>query len=188
MAPRTPITQLPVSAQTTIPKNAPASIIPSSPMFTTPERSQKMPPIAASASGVAKRSVAATRPMLKTDSSSVAASFWNQMAQAIAMIATPIAHQPSFRLAPRERPEAERGAEDGHGRRDDEVADRERRDREPQREDAEADPGDRERARLAQPPQAVLERRLGVLGDAHAPVGSIRFGAPKPTFRLARQR
>ncbi len=108
MAPRTPITQLPVSAQTTIPKNAPASIIPSSPMFTTPERSQKMPPIAASASGVAKRSVAATRPMLKTDSSSVAASFWNQIAQAIAMSATPTAHQPSF-LSPRvsaQRPSA----------------------------------------------------------------------------------
>ena len=36
-----------------MPKNAPESIIPSRPMFTTPLRSEKMPPIAAKASGVA---------------------------------------------------------------------------------------------------------------------------------------
>ena len=36
-----------------MPKNAPESIIPSRPMFTTPLRSEKMPPIAANASGVA---------------------------------------------------------------------------------------------------------------------------------------
>jgi hypothetical protein len=36
-----------------IAKNAPISIIPSSPMFTTPERSLNMPPIAANVSGVA---------------------------------------------------------------------------------------------------------------------------------------
>ena len=36
-----------------MPKNAPDSIIPSRPMFTTPLRSEKMPPIAAKASGVA---------------------------------------------------------------------------------------------------------------------------------------
>ena len=42
-----------------IPKKAPESIIPSSPMFTTPLRSEKMPPIAAKASGVAYRSIAA---------------------------------------------------------------------------------------------------------------------------------
>ena len=34
-------------------KNAPVSIIPSSPMFTTPERSEKRPPNDANASGVA---------------------------------------------------------------------------------------------------------------------------------------
>ena len=38
-------------------------------MFTTPARSEKMPPIAAKASGVAKRSVAASRPAGKTGSS-----------------------------------------------------------------------------------------------------------------------
>src|SRR5919108_406655 len=41
------------------PKNAPISIIPSRPMFTTPLRSENMPPSAANVSGVAYRSVAA---------------------------------------------------------------------------------------------------------------------------------
>src|SRR3954470_15908764 len=41
-------------------KNAPASIIPSRPMFTTPLRSENMPPIAAYVSGVAQTSVDAT--------------------------------------------------------------------------------------------------------------------------------
>ena len=36
-----------------IPKNAPISIIPSRPMFTTPERSENIPPSAAKMSGVA---------------------------------------------------------------------------------------------------------------------------------------
>jgi hypothetical protein len=36
-----------------IPKNAPIIIIPSSPMFTTPERSENIPPRAAKMSGVA---------------------------------------------------------------------------------------------------------------------------------------
>ncbi len=36
-----------------MPKKAPLSSIPSRPMFTTPLRSEKMPPIAAKASGVA---------------------------------------------------------------------------------------------------------------------------------------
>ena len=47
IAVRTPTTQLPVSIEPQTAKNAPMSIIPSSPMFTTPERSEKMPPIAA---------------------------------------------------------------------------------------------------------------------------------------------
>ena len=42
------------------PKNAPESIIPSRPMFTTPLRSENMPPIAANVSGVAQTSVDAT--------------------------------------------------------------------------------------------------------------------------------
>ena len=36
-----------------IPKKAPISIIPSRPMFTTPERSENIPPMAAKMSGVA---------------------------------------------------------------------------------------------------------------------------------------
>src|SRR5918996_4083538 len=97
MAPRIPSSHWPVSATTTIPKNAPASIIPSRPMLMTPERSEKIPPIAANASGVAKRSVAATRPTLKTDSSSAESSLWNQTAQRTPRAEAPIAHQPSFR-------------------------------------------------------------------------------------------
>ena len=57
-----PTTQLPLQTEPQTAKNAPMSIIPSRPMFTTPERSEKIPPIAANASGVAKRSVAAITP------------------------------------------------------------------------------------------------------------------------------
>ena len=42
-----------------IPKKAPISIIPSRPTFTTPERSENMPPSAPKISGVAKRSIEA---------------------------------------------------------------------------------------------------------------------------------
>ena len=61
MAIRTPVHQWPVLSAPQMPQNAPISIIPSSPMFTTPERSENMPPIEAKASGVAKRRVAAIR-------------------------------------------------------------------------------------------------------------------------------
>ena len=44
-----------------MPKKAPTSIIPSSPMFTTPERSEMTPPRAAKIEGVANRSMAAAR-------------------------------------------------------------------------------------------------------------------------------
>ena len=66
---RSPTTHEPLHAVAQMPKNAPASIIPSSPMLITPARSLKMPPIAAKASGVAKRSVAASRPIEKIASS-----------------------------------------------------------------------------------------------------------------------
>src|SRR4029078_10062136 len=42
-----------------IPKNAPINIIPSRPMFTTPERSENMPPSEANANGAGNRSIAA---------------------------------------------------------------------------------------------------------------------------------
>ena len=42
-----------------MPKKAPISIMPSRPMLMTPLRSDRMPPIAANTSGVAKRSIAA---------------------------------------------------------------------------------------------------------------------------------
>src|SRR5258706_4316600 len=54
--------RLPVLSAATIPKNAPTSMQPSSAMFVTPERSVMTPPRAASAMGVARRSVAASTP------------------------------------------------------------------------------------------------------------------------------
>ena len=53
-----PIHQWPNLSAPSAAKNAPESIIPSSPMFTTPLRSENMPPIAANVSGVAHTSVA----------------------------------------------------------------------------------------------------------------------------------
>ena len=47
---------MPVTSAPHIPKNAPISIIPSRPMFTTPLRSENMPPMAAKMSGVANAS------------------------------------------------------------------------------------------------------------------------------------
>ena len=63
----------PLQTAPQMPKKAPASIIPSSPMFTTPERSEKMPPIAANTSGVAKRRVGGEEAR-REDASSVDAS------------------------------------------------------------------------------------------------------------------
>ena len=48
-----PPSQLDVISAPHAPKNAPVSIIPSSPMFTTPARSEVTPPMAANVSGVA---------------------------------------------------------------------------------------------------------------------------------------
>ena len=61
----------------------------------TPERSQKMPPIAAKASGVAKRIVAAKRPAFTTASSESVSFVCAQSAAAVPPIATATAHQPS---------------------------------------------------------------------------------------------
>ena len=49
----TPPNQLDVTSAPQAPKNAPVSIMPSRPMFTTPERSEITPPSAAKVSGVA---------------------------------------------------------------------------------------------------------------------------------------
>ena len=64
--------ELNLSAPST-PKKAPASIIPSRPMFTTPLRSQIIPPIAAKVSGVAQTSVDARSADHTTTSSRFAA-------------------------------------------------------------------------------------------------------------------
>ena len=84
-----------------MPKNAPASIIPSRPMFTTPERSEKIPPIAAKVSGVAARRVAARRLVPKTASSASVFRPTAQRAPAVQTRARPIAHHPT-RRSPRE--------------------------------------------------------------------------------------
>ena len=55
-----PPTHEPVTSAPQAPKNAPISIMPSSPMLMTPQRSDTMPPSAAKISGVAKRSIAAS--------------------------------------------------------------------------------------------------------------------------------
>ncbi len=66
-------------------------------MFTTPERSEKIPPIAAKASGVAKRSVAATTPVVRMLSRVSASFVCSQMAPSVPPMPRPIAHQPSLR-------------------------------------------------------------------------------------------
>jgi hypothetical protein len=101
IAPRIPISQEPVHPHTAIPKNAPESIIPSRPMFTTPERSEKMPPIAAKVSGVAARRVAARRLVPKTASSASVCRPTAQSAPAVQTTDRPIAHHPT-RRSPRE--------------------------------------------------------------------------------------
>jgi len=55
---RIPRNQLPSLSAPSTAKNAPVSIIPSSPMFTTPLRSENMPPSAAYVRGVAKTNIA----------------------------------------------------------------------------------------------------------------------------------
>ena len=100
-----------------MPKNAPASIIPSRPMFTTPLRSEKMPPIAAKASGVAKRSMAAVERRPDDDLIEVGD------ARARGEVAEPDAEhadrdrRPAEPLdAADERPDPERRARTGRGR------------------------------------------------------------------------
>jgi hypothetical protein len=65
---RIPTTHDPLHAEAQMPKKAPDSIMPSRPMLITPARSLKIPPIAANASGVAKRRVAASSPTEKIES------------------------------------------------------------------------------------------------------------------------
>ena len=94
MAITRPTTQLPLQIAPQTAKKAPISIIPSSPMFTTPERSQKMPPIAAKASGVAKRSVEAMSPPVRTASSVSFSTPWAQRPAMAPSNPAVIAHPP----------------------------------------------------------------------------------------------
>ncbi len=67
-ASRIPSHGLPVKCDPSTPQNAPASIMPSSPMLTTPDLSENAPPIAARAMGVAILSVAVRLLTLNTTS------------------------------------------------------------------------------------------------------------------------
>ena len=89
--------QLPVTSAPQAPKKAPVSIIPSRPMLTTPDRSERMPPIAAKASGVANRRVAASRPVLSTASSESVSRVCTHSAPARQATEATSAHQPSRR-------------------------------------------------------------------------------------------
>ncbi len=65
-APTSPSSHVPVLSAAQMPKNAPISIIPSSPMLTTPARSEIRPPSAPNVSGVAYWSVPANSPAVTT--------------------------------------------------------------------------------------------------------------------------
>ena len=68
-----PIHAEPVTAAVAAAANAEASILPSSPMSTTPDRSAKSPPSAARTRGAAPRIVAATRSARRTSASLIGA-------------------------------------------------------------------------------------------------------------------
>ncbi len=105
-------------------KNAPTSIIPSRPMFTTPDRSEKIPPIAANASGVAKRRVAAISPAVKIPSSVSRSTALHPDARAGAQERDGDRPQPELALAPGERGDREGEGEEAERQRDAECSGR----------------------------------------------------------------
>src|SRR6266540_2228269 len=156
-----------------MPKNAPVSIMPSSATFTTPLRSENMPPIAPKVSGVAKTSINAIREALKTWSRLLVLD-WSA-ATASPAPSTPAATAPQPTLpAPRET---------AHQHRPDDAPEREGRDREPAGEHAEHDPGDADGRGLAQA-RASQPYRVGRRGR-HAEVTGRRA---RLSFRRAFQR
>ena len=98
---RTPMTQEPVRSAPQAPKNAPINIIPSSPMFTTPLRSENMPPIAAKTSTVVNHKAPDRRVDQRTASSRCWALAWVAAAPAAIPI-RPLATAPQpIRPSPR---------------------------------------------------------------------------------------
>ena len=95
-----PQTQLPVLSAPQIPQKAPISIIPSRPMFTTPERSENIPPTAANVSGVAKTSIWAIRLAFQTWIKFASLERVASSARPTPMIAAATAPHPTF-SAPR---------------------------------------------------------------------------------------
>ena len=95
---RIPRNQEPVRSAPKIPKKAPVSIMPSSPMLMTPLRSDRMPPIAPKMSGVAKRSIpAVSADHTKTRSRLLSPDFTAITARIAPSTAMPTAIQPSRR-------------------------------------------------------------------------------------------
>src|SRR2546428_7249899 len=90
--------RLPVLSAATMPKNAPTSMQPSSAMFVTPERSVITPPSAASAIGVASRSVAARTPAPMSTSRLTALPLPPRSCQCLRRGAAPRGDRPHDRL------------------------------------------------------------------------------------------
>ncbi len=130
------------------------------------------PPVAAKASGVAKRRVAARRPAVTIASSDSTSLVWIQIAAAMPASEIPIAHQPSLRC-PRVTPQnpAERAEEAEHDRDADRPG-RERRQRHEERGGAEHDARDGDAARVEE---------AAALAHCSAPL-SLRLAPPQPIF------
>ena len=150
MAIATPHTQLPVLSAPQIPKKAPISIMPSSPMFTTPERSENIPPIAANVSGVAKTSIDAIRLAVKTWSRWPCSSDGEQSEPDPDKARGDRAEADAARTAAR-RPDPGGDREDSDEDRPQKRARRQRRQREPRGEGAKEDPERTDPAWLREP-------------------------------------
>ena len=154
-----------------MPKKAPTSIMPSSPMLTTPERSETTPPSAAKTSGVAKRSIAAasadqTTTRSRLPSPDCGGGDRADRAQHAADDRSPA--EPALALADDPDAEADRGQREHHRRH--RRAHEQRRQRDPERQEAEHDraPAHEDRALDAPHVEAVAGQRRG----AHAPGSS----------------
>ena len=191
MAMNSPTTQEPLQTAPQMPKNAPASIIPSSPMFTTPARSESTPPMAANASGVAKRSIDANRPAVKMLSTVSASFVCTQTAASVPAMPIPIAHQPS-RVSPRgtaAMPQAIAIMPAAIGAPTDPKLQGGSATQSATRPATIADPGDRARRRQA--PDDVGDGVHAGLVGAHSPTSAPGFAPrrrPKPRYRRACQR
>ena len=168
----TPVTQFPVLSAPQMPQKAPMSIMPSRPMFTTPLRSEKMPPSDPYISGVAKTSIEA----ISVDHVKTISRF--STLERVARYAPPRPRKPMTiaphptRTSPAARRRCRRPQRAPRGSRADQVAHMNGREREPECERAENDPGD---------PDPLRGDRSG-----HAPFPAMRGDAKRFLRRLQR--